>query len=318
MEHIASFDIGSNAIRMATASLDKDGLLVIRERIRKPLRLGTEAFSNGTFSENTIEEAVRVFCEFRKILDHHGIQKWRAVATSAFRNAANREVLRERVLKESGIFIEEINGTEEAYLIRKAIQTQIDLHKKNYLLFDIGGGSAELTFLEKGELKGSISLPMGTVRLLQIAKDASESGMEADEAFNTYLSEVSPLIEEFARQFSPQVRPIRVVGTGGNFRRLSRLRKKVLGKSSVRYILPDEVAQIREIIEDTPFLKRMKKFGLRHDRADVIVPAIYIIEKVMGIIPVKKIIAPDIGLVHGILFEMGGEQIERVQQKVGP
>lgn len=314
MEKIAAFDIGSNAVRMAIASVDRDGLLTILQRVRAPLRLGSEAFSNGEFSEATIDEAVETFGDFKKVLEQEGVERFDAVATSAFRNAANGQKLAEAILAETGIFIREIDGTTEAALIRKALQTQIDLSRKNYLLFDIGGGSAELTFLKKGRPVGSISLPMGTVRLLEIAREAEEKGLKASRAYKTYLKELAPTIEEFYEEYCPQERPIRVVGTGGNFKRLSRLRKKILEKKNIRFVLPEEIPVIRKELEGTPYLKRMKKYNLRPDRADVIIPALYIMEQVLGIIPCKKVINPDIGLIHGLLFDIAGKSFERVRE----
>lgn len=314
MEKIAAFDIGSNAVRMAIGTVDRDGLLTVNQRVRVPLRLGSEAFGDGKFSEHTIDEAVHTFSEFKKILVHENVERFEAVATSAYRNAKNASELGEAVLEETGIFIRPIDGTTEAGLIRKALQTQIDLNRKNYLLFDIGGGSAELTFLKKGKGVGSISLPMGTVRLLEIGKEAQEKGQSVRKAYNNYLKGLTPLIEDFARENSPQERPIRVVGTGGNFKRLSRLRKKIFDKKNIRFVLPEEVPVIREVLEDTPYLKRMKKFNLRPDRADVIIPALYIMEHVLDIIPCKKIINPDIGLIHGLLFDLAGKSFDRVKE----
>lgn len=314
MEKIAAFDIGSNAVRMAIATVDREGLLTINQRIRVPLRLGSEAFSEGEFSQATIDEAVETFSHFKRILDHEGVERFDAVATSAFRNAKNSQELAESILTETGIFIRAINGTTEAALIRQALQTQIDLSRKNYLLFDIGGGSAELTFLKKGKSVGSISLPMGTVRLLEIAREAESKGLKPSRAYKTYLKELSPAIEEFYEEYCPQDRPIRVVGTGGNFKRLSRLRKKILEKKNIRYVLPEEIPVIRKELENTPYLKRMKKFSLRPDRADVIIPALYIMEQVLGIIPCKKVINPDIGLIHGLLFDLAGKSFERVRE----
>lgn len=313
MEKLAAFDIGSNAIRMALGELSKDGVLTIFKKTRIPLRLGTEAFTEHHFSQLTIEQAVKVFEQFKKNMESEDVTRFRAVATSAYRNAENSEELGSAILKSSGIFIESIDGQTEAALIREAIQSQIDLTARNYLLFDIGGGSTELTMLEKGKKRGSISIPIGTVRLLELGKKAEADGGSAEDAYLDYLRGQSSALNGFFKDFYPENKSIRVVGTGGNFKRLSRLRKKVLGKKSVRYVLPDEIAAIREAIEETSPLNRTKKFGLRPDRADVIIPAIYIIEKVMGHVPVKKIITPDIGLVQGVLHHLAASEIIKVR-----
>ncbi|MCR9204905.1 MAG: hypothetical protein NXH75_10025 [Halobacteriovoraceae bacterium] len=313
MKKIAAFDIGSNAIRMAIGQVDKEGVLTVIDRIRRPLRLGTEAFSKGEFSSYTMEEALKVFKSFKKEIDYHEAELFRAVATSAYRNSSNGKELGKKILEETGIFIEEIDGKTEAALIRKALQTRIDLTQKDYLLFDIGGGSAEVTFLEKGEPKGATSFPVGTVRLLELGKAAQQKGGDFVEAYNLYLEEIGPQLEQFFKEVYPGTKPLRIIGTGGNFKRLTKLRKKILGKKNINFILPEEVPMIREALEETPYLKRIKKFGLRPDRADVIIPAIYIMEKVMDYFPAKKILTPDVGLIHGLLFSVAGDSLKRVK-----
>ncbi len=302
MKKIAAFDIGSNAIRMAIGELDLDGKFTVLTRIRTPIRLGAEVFSGHELSALTREAVVKNFIEFKKIMHHEGVSSYKAVATSALRNSSNGQILIQEVLDHTGIQIDLIDGQLEAALIRKAIQTKIDLHRKDYLLFDIGGGSAELSLLKKGEVQGAISLPMGAVRLLEIGKAAARDGMAPERGYREYLNQLNPQIEAFFEEHYHSLRPLRVIGTGGNFKRLSRLRKKVLGIKNIDYVLPDEVAEIREALEDIPLLNRTKKFGLRHDRADVIVPAIYIIENVMSFVPMKKLYTPDIGLIHGVLY----------------
>lgn len=316
MKKIAAFDIGSNAIRMAIAQIDKNGVLTVTERIRMPLRLGTEAFSKGEFSPYTMKEALKVFKSFKKEIDHHDVELYKAVATSAYRNSKNSKELGSRILEETGIFIQEIDGKEEAALIRKALQTKIDLTQKDYLLFDIGGGSAEVTFLEKGAPKAAKSFPIGTVRLLELGKSAKEEGLRPIDGYNIYLEEIGPQIEAFFKEVYPSTKPLRIIGTGGNFKRLTKLRKKVLGKKNISFVLPEEVPLIREALQEAPYLKRIKKFGLRPDRADVIIPAIFIMEKVMEYFPAKKILTPDIGLIHGLLFSVAGESFTKVRESV--
>ncbi len=304
MKKITAFDIGSNAIRMAIGELDLDGKFSILTRIRTPIRLGAEVFSGLELSEHTRDSVVKNFIEFKKLMDQEGVKYYKAVATSALRNSSNGNILIDEVRKHSQIEIDLIDGQSEAALIRKAIETKIDLNRKDYLLFDIGGGSAELSLLKKGEVQGAVSLPMGAVRLLEIGKVATQDGMTPERAYREYLNHLNPQIESFFNDHYKGPKPLRVIGTGGNFKRLSRLRKKVLGIKNIDYVLPDEIAEIREALEETPLLNRTKKFGLRPDRADVIVPAIYIIENIMSFVPMKKLYTPDIGLIHGVLYRI--------------
>ena len=310
MKKLAVFDIGSNAVRMGVAQLDNLGHLTITKRIRVPLRLGSEAFQKGSFSDYTINYAAKVFQNFRKILDQENVTEFRAVATSAFRNAENKEVLSKKVFEESGILIEEITGDLEANLIRNALETQIDLKQKCYLLVDIGGGSTELSIMDRGKLKGSKSFPIGTVRMLEAGK--GKEGLS--QIYSDLVGEHKAGFQKFLKSNTKDLTgSLRVIGTGGNFKRLLKLRKKALSKKNIQYMYPDEIMPILRELESTPFLQRMKKFSLRPDRADVIIPAIYIILGVLEGLPVKKIYSPDIGLLQGVLFDMLGGQFENVK-----
>lgn len=304
MKKIAAFDIGSNAIRMAIGELDLDGKFSIINRIRTPIRLGAEVFSGHELSIHTRDAVVKNFIESKKLMDHEGVGLYKAVATSALRNSSNGSELIEEILSKTGIKVDLIDGQLEAALVRKAIMTKIDLTRKDFLLIDIGGGSAELSLLKKGEVQGAISLPMGAVRLFELGKVAARDGMTPERSYREYLKTLNPKIEAFFNQYFHSIKPIRVIGTGGNFKRLGRLRKKVLGIKNIEYVLPDEVAAIREAVEEIPLLNRTKKLGLRHDRADVIVPAIYIIENIISHVPIKKLYTPDIGLIHGVLYHI--------------
>jgi exopolyphosphatase/guanosine-5'-triphosphate,3'-diphosphate pyrophosphatase len=300
VEKIAAFDIGSNAVRLAIAELDVHGTLAVTKKMRVPLRLGSEVFQKHAFSPYTITYASKVFANLRKILDHEQVSEFRAVATSAYRNAVNSQELGREVMMQSGIEIRTIDGDLEAKLIREAIQTQINLNGKSWLLVDIGGGSTEISILNKGKVVDSKSFAIGTVRLLEIGRGA-EDPMEEIQA---YLKKMQKDIRSFFNGYDQELHHIRMIGTGGNFRRLLKLRKKILSKKQLDFTLSHEVPLILKELEKTPFLKRMKKFSLRPDRADVIIPALHVILTILQEVEVKKIYSPDIGLVHGVLMDM--------------
>ena len=98
-------------------------------------------------------------------MDDAKVDAYRATATSAVREAANGATLVERARREAGIELEVIEGVEEARLIQLAVIRRLGLSDKRALLVDVGGGSTELTYLDKGRSAWAISLPIGTVRL---------------------------------------------------------------------------------------------------------------------------------------------------------
>ncbi len=316
MEKIAAFDIGSNAVRMAVAALDNEGTLKIIKRVRIPLRLGTEAFSKNEFSSYTIQHAASIFASYRKVIDHEQVNLFRAVATSAYRTAKNSSVLGQEILKSSGIKIEMISGELEAEMIRQALRVKIDLNQKNFLLFDIGGGSIELSVLKEGVVLGAESFPLGTVRLLEMVRAKSDNPKVQSLEFQNLILEHQASLKEFLSTHTSLMESTSMIGTGGNFKRLLKLRKKILEKKEIDFILPGEVRPILEELEKLSFLGRMKKFGLRPDRADVIIPALHLVLSVLSIQNIKKIYAPDTGLIHGILFSMVEGRFQRVIERL--
>jgi exopolyphosphatase/guanosine-5'-triphosphate,3'-diphosphate pyrophosphatase len=296
MKKVAAIDMGSNAIRLALATIKGNEDYFIFDRVRTPLRLGTEAFSTGIFSKETIQKMVSTFKEYKKRMDIDGVEEHRIVATSAFRNGSNSKELSDLVFKESGLLIEQIEGTVEAEMIRKAVSTKLSLEGKDWLLIDIGGGSVELSIFIKGIYMESISLPLGTVRLMQNINEGND--------FNELINEYGPSMNRLLEKYTAEVKHFRVIGTGGNFRRLLKLKRRILPRGRGDRIYPDEIIPLLKIVEREDISQRMKKFNLREDAADVIIPALYLIDNIISRTKVKKIYTPDVGLIDSLFIEM--------------
>src|SRR5580658_76844 len=183
MPRFAALDLGSNALRlrvieaMAPNTEGRSQLALLpgeptsswREvtSLRAPVRLGAEVFTTGKLAPTSIGQACAALREFRIAMDTAKVDAYRATATSAVREAQNGATLVERARRETGIELEIIEGVEEARLIQLAVVRQLALHDKKALLIDLGGGSTELTLLDRGQSSFSVSLPLGTVRLLE-------------------------------------------------------------------------------------------------------------------------------------------------------
>ena len=104
------------------------------------------------------------------MMDRHHVAMYRAVATSAAREARNRHTLIERMRRKSGIEIEVISGEEEARLTCAGVLRLLPSHVTPRVIFDLGGGSLEINFLERGAVTQRVALPLGTVRLMETYK----------------------------------------------------------------------------------------------------------------------------------------------------
>jgi exopolyphosphatase/guanosine-5'-triphosphate,3'-diphosphate pyrophosphatase len=212
MTRFASIDVGSNAMRLRV--VEANGPSDVREVAseRAPIRLGRDVFLTGRLAPTALLEAVDALKRFREVMRAANVDAYRAVATSAVREAQNAEVLVERAAREAGVKLDVIEGVEEARLVLVAVLHAVELGARRALLIDIGGGSVEFTVLAGSAARASVSLPLGTVRL-------QEAFLSGDEAVSPERREllaeyVDRLLDE--AQVLTGARPDVVIATGGN------------------------------------------------------------------------------------------------------
>ena len=111
---LAAIDVGSNSVHMVVADLGRDGHLEVVDRVKEMVRLGRRTFMTGRLSEESMELAVRALKNFERLAHVRRVERMRAVATSAVREARNRVQFIRRLRRETGIRVEVISGAEEA------------------------------------------------------------------------------------------------------------------------------------------------------------------------------------------------------------
>ncbi len=270
--------------------------------LRAPVRLGSEVFLSGRLAPASIGQACAALREFRDAMDAAKVAEYRATATSAVREASNGATLVERARREAGIELEVIEGVEEARLIQLAVVRRLALRDRRALLIDVGGGSTELTILEGGESAFAMSLPLGTVRLLEtyLRDAASVTRHRARlifEAIDRALAEARPHLD--------RAPPDIVVGTGGNIETLADLAplKGGLGGHPRAVDVPAARALFAKLSAMTA-AERRDAYALRPDRADTIVPAAAIYLRIAEVMKAPAIVVPGVGLKEGILEEL--------------
>jgi exopolyphosphatase/guanosine-5'-triphosphate,3'-diphosphate pyrophosphatase len=162
---ISAIDMGTNSFHLIIVEVKQDGSFKIIDREREVVRMGSHKGKGfGLISEGEIEKAIDVLKDFNKISQFYNAQI-RAIATSAVREAKNKEEFIDRVFEETGISIEAVDGKSEAELIYLGVQNALELDDKRVLNVDIGGGSTEFLLGENGISEFAESIKIGTVRL---------------------------------------------------------------------------------------------------------------------------------------------------------
>ena len=320
MARVAAIDIGSNAIRLRIVEVDPpvigpDGprFTPFRDILvdRAPVRLGHDVFTKGRLEPGVIGAACEALRRFRVAMDGAKVDRYRAVATSAAREATNGDVFVERAEREAGVHVEVIEGVEEARLVQLAVAERGQLAGRNAVLIDIGGGSTELTLL-RGSPDGpraatavfARSLPVGTVRLIEAFLegrgpiDAAHRNL-LDEYIDRVFVEAIPEIKELSEGPVEQL-----VGTGGNIETLADLCPVPSAFPVGRAI---DVAAMKRLLDrlcEKGVDERVTAWGLRLDRADTIVPAASVLCRLADAFGLASIAAPGVGLKEGVLVDL--------------
>jgi exopolyphosphatase/guanosine-5'-triphosphate,3'-diphosphate pyrophosphatase len=300
MSKIAAIDVGSNAMRMVVGEVDEAWRVNTLENLRLPVRLGQDVFSKGYLGQETIQQTEEVFRRFKHVADNYGIQRLRAVATSAAREASNSGLLIENVMHASGIELEVISGEEEARLIHLAVIHALNLKNKRTMLIDIGGGSVEVTISTGQNIISTESYNMGTVRLLEKLDTKDNSKHPFGKLVREYAEAARYRIERDIGAEKIQV----CAATGGNVEEIGHLRQKLFKADSDRFIMLDELAELIGRLDRLSYEERIRKLKLRPDRADVILPASIVLHMIASEAGVKQIAIPNVGLKDGILLDI--------------
>ena len=283
-----AIDIGSNAIRLLISNViiskDKEPKFKKSSLVRVPIRLGSEVFvAQGMISEDSIQRLIDALNAFKLLMKTHHVERFKACATSAMREAHNGEEVVQEIFQKTGIQIDIIGGKEEAAIISSTDLNELIEGDSSYLYVDVGGGSTEFTLFSKGKIINSKSFKMGTVRLINNKKLVNK--------------EIFADVEKWIKKNTKDLKRISLIGSGGNINKLFKMSGRTEGKP-ISYIY---LSAQYQFLKRMSFEERVSELSLNPDRADVIIPATKIYLSAMKWSNARKIYVPKIGLVDGII-----------------
>jgi exopolyphosphatase / guanosine-5'-triphosphate,3'-diphosphate pyrophosphatase len=307
---LAAIDIGSNAIRMLAAEFRDPVHQITLDSVRAPVRLGRDVFQIGQLSDRLMDRAIEALSGFRSQMDVLGVSRYRAVATSAVRESANGREFVARVLSETGIRIDVIRGSDEAALVWLAVRNRIDMGTHEWILIDVGGGSVEISLVTADDLIWSESHSIGTVRMLE-----EMSGLDdcAAENIRRILEDHSATLRTACELGDGRVEG--VIATGGNAEALADLSGERSADGGHQVLSVEQLETMIERFAKLDLAARMSEFGLREDRADVILPAAIFYHSIATRVGAREILVPGVGVRDGVLLDLLGGPVEPVGRR---
>lgn len=289
----AAIDIGSNGARLLIKRFDDNAPQFEKIKrvmfIRVPLRLGKDVFTLGKISKDRYNMMMHMMKGFKQFMLLNNVDEYRACATAAMRDADNGKKIMKEIEKETGIKLEIIRGEEEAQLLCNNIIEQTNSTKGNFAYVDVGGGSTEISLLHDGVLAESHSFDNGTLRML------------SGKVTSATKHQMRGMLEEYADHFPDT----KIIGSGGNINKLYKLTHK---KDDSQVLKLSELEEIYKELSMLSEEERKEKYGLKDDRADVIIPASEIFIMVAHALKCDTILVPNISLADSIVDGLYNER----------
>lgn len=179
---IAVIEVGSTGIRLVVAQVSEGGAVETLDRAGKPSRIGRDVFTSGYISREAMRESIAVLIAFRELLKGYGIaaKDAKVIATSALREAENRDTFVDRVALQTGFKVAVVEDIEENHLMYLAVQNALQddkrfLSRSNAMILEVGGGSTEIMLLRRGRMAAAHSLRIGTVRVDELIRGSGSA-----------------------------------------------------------------------------------------------------------------------------------------------
>lgn len=306
MQRIAAIDMGTNSFHLIIVEVNSDGSLKLLHRQREIIRLGSHKGEDlSVISDGEIEKAIDILSNFRTMSDHYQSELY-AVATSAVREAQNRNEFLVRIFDSVGINVSVVNGRTEAELIYLGIQHSLPVSEKKVLCIDIGGGSTEIILADKGKIVFAESIKIGAVRLSKMFFPDYILKSRAVKDCKFYIKQAldKNINLDFAQTFDF------VVGTSGTINSVaslvnSRLNgKKYKINNGFKFSYLDFRSVLSDVLEAKTPADRISIPGMELKRADIIPAGLLILRRIMKSFDIKEITISEYALREGIIFNI--------------
>lgn len=303
MKKFASIDIGSNTVRLLILQSEGKGDFREIDSVRRITRLGQDMDTTKRLASGPMETTLTVLEEFQRVCAKHGNIPIRAVATSAVREAENKDEFIQLARERSGIQIEVIPWEEEAQLTLRGVFWKIPHQNRKILTFDIGGGSTEFILSQGGQAVGSTGTSLGTVRLTE--KFISRHPVPHEEYENLTAHIQSELAGVKGRL--PALPPEMTIGTAGTVTTLAALDKNIYPYDPAKVhavSLPfDNIQNIQNDLKAKSIEERLQMKALERGREDLIIAGTAIVLETLRTFGCPSLLVSEYSLREGIILK---------------
>ncbi|HWR30743.1 MAG TPA: exopolyphosphatase [Negativicutes bacterium] len=297
-ERIAVIDLGSNSARLIIMHIYTNGAYNLVYHQKESLRLGEGMGRDQLLQPAAIERALAALRNCAQMCSIMKVDTILAVATAAVRNARNGPEFLDMVEKETGLPLQAISGESEARL--GFLGTINTINVQDAVLFDLGGGSTEISLVKNRRMIDSISLPIGAVNL-------SDEFKTHDKVTKTQLAHLCGFIDRQLKK-APwlEAMSLPLVGVGGTARNIAKMdqsRKNYPFSKVHNYRMgPIALEDLFRLVTSANLVQRRRMNGLSSERGDLIVAGLSVVKRLFDRIRASHLIISGCGVREGLFF----------------
>lgn len=302
---LAAIDIGTNSFHLIITEVETDtGNFKILGREREIVRLGSSSSDMKYLSHDAANRGIKTLKRFKALADAAGAEI-KAVATSAVREALNRDEFIKQVRNEIGIKIEIASGYEEARFIYLGVLQSLPVFDNTILLIDIGGGSTEFLVGQKRGILYDNSLKLGAIRLTQrFFTDGKYDNGAVKDCRKFIRGSMNPVTRQINKyEFDT------VVGSSGTILNIANvINITENGESETKlnnftFSRDDLSGAVERILKADTIKQKSRIPGIDDDRADIITAGALILEQVFKELKIKQMVVSEYALREGVIYD---------------
>jgi len=301
---VAAIDVGANALRMVIAEVFSDGRIEVIEQLQRAVRLGQDTFRRSRLGGESMRAAVAVLRDYRQLLDLYKVEKIRAVATTAVREATNGETFLDRVFMATRLNVEVIDTSEESRLtvsaVCHAVGDALNVNQRQTLIADVGGGSTLLTVLENGEIASTQSLRLGSIRLQEMFSTSEESPQRSADLLRQHVANTLSTLQSVV----PLEEIDAFVAVGGDARFAAREIGEPTESSDLVVVGQAGFDKLVDRCERHTAEELSRRFGLPFAEAETLNPALLVYQALLHKTKAGRMIVSHISMRDGLLLEL--------------
>jgi exopolyphosphatase/guanosine-5'-triphosphate,3'-diphosphate pyrophosphatase len=304
---IAAIDVGSHAIRMKIGEIDEEGNFKELESLRKTAVLGHDTFNDGKISYESVDTVCNILKMFKKCMKDYRITDYKAMATSAIREAENKDYIIDQIKLKTGLDIKVIDNAREQYLTHKAIKRKIDnfdsLIEKGVVMVVIGAGSIQITLYKNSQLISSQNVKLGALRVKEVLGDLERESFSYYKILEEYIRVNIESIDFFKRSNDYN----HFIAVGGEITTISKLINEEHIEQDIIYINRKQFEILyKEFLHKST--EEILEYNIERERAEIIIPSMMLFKKFLDKSRTDKILVPNITLSDGIIMDIYEEK----------